>query len=217
MTVWCATNRKPQISDTTKQPSSRGKKVGPARASESVGHFPGPRDFQNSEKCPRRPNKGIRLGFLERGTRWRQSTSCLDVLLVVHRSLFTSRCTCFCRLCSLSMSILSAIPRIICAPPLSCFFFAHRSVSRMTKRGKPPGHFPSPSHHRRGHDHELGTSILHAVLHSLVLTTPLTRRNTGIPRVGRIGITQRRRRAFGKNLKVSCLACLFLSYPDPTL
>ena len=70
----------------------------------------------------------------------------------------------------------------------------------MTKREKIPEPF-SPSHHRRGH--ELGTHILNTAPYSFGLMSSSARRNTGTLRAGRIGITRPRRRASGRNQKVS--------------
>ena len=58
-----------------------------------------------------------------------------------------------------------------------------------------------------GHDHELGTYTSHPILHSVGLIISSNRQSTGIPRAVRIGIIQQRRRAFGRNLKVSHRLC----------
>ena len=95
----------------------------------------------------------------------------------------------------------------------------HRSYvsaqkSRMTKRGKISDAFLSPATTNRGHDHGLGTPAFHTGPHSIGLTSPLTRRNTGTPKAVRIGTTQRQRRVSGRNLKVGHRLVQYIYHSD---
>jgi len=88
--------------------------------------------------------------------------------------------------------------------PRSPVMIEDRSIMTRCRRN-----FPSTTD--AGHDHEPGTyNFWHSILHSVWRIVSSGRWSTGILRVTRIGITQRRRRASGRNLKVSHRVVLYI-------